>query len=261
MIHTVSSLMLRLATMVLVLLAFGTLPAVAATQSESCRYESALHSWASVLEGFVDGRGRIDFESVRQQPDNLETYLDCVAAYGPLLSPQEFDSREKRLAYYLNAYNALAMRQVIDFGIPNALKGLTWLRFFRLSRIRVSGEHMSLYTLENEHIRTEGDPRIHFALNCMAASCPRLPRKPFRADTLDQDLDRLTREFFAEPRNLNVDHENQTIRVTEVLDFFPEDFLAVAPALTDYVNRYTDIDIPSDYHIEFIEYDWRVNAQ
>lgn len=253
--------MRRFATSVLALLALGTLPTFAATQEDSCQYETALHSWTSVLERFVDGRGRIDFERLRQQPDNLNSYLDCVAAHGPLSSPQDFDSREKRLAYYLNAYNALAMRQVIDFGNPNALKGLTRLRFFRLSRIRVSGERMSLHTLENKYIRSEGDPRIHFALNCMAASCPTLPRKPFRADTLDQELDRLAREFFAEPRNLHVDHKNQTVRVTEILDFFPEDFLALTPTLIDYVNSYTDIDIPSDYHIEFIEYDWRISAQ
>lgn len=253
--------MLRSAAVGLALLALGTLPAVAATQAESCRFETALHSWASVLERFVDKRGRINFEGVRQQPDSLETYLDCVADYGPLSSPRDFESREKRLAYYLDTYNALAMRQVVEFGIPDALRGLTWLRFFRFSRIRVSGERMSLHKLENEHIRGEGDPRVHFALNCMAASCPRLPRKPFYAITLDQDLDRLTREFFAEPRNLHVDHENQVIRVSEILDFFTEDFLAVAPTLIAYVNRYTAVEIPSEYDVEFIEYDWRVNAQ
>lgn len=245
----------------LVLLALGTLPAVAGTQAESCRYETALQSWASVLERFVDRRGRIDFDGIRLQPDALETYLDCVAEYGPLSSPGDFDSHDKRLAYYLDTYNALAMRQVVDFGNPDALRGLTWLRFFRLSRIRVSGERMSLHKLENEYIRSEGDPRIHFALNCMAVSCPRLPRKPFRAVTLDQDLDRLTREFFAQPRNLHVDHENQAIRVSEILDFFTKDFLAVAPTLVAYVNRYTAIEIPSHYNVEFIEYDWRVNDQ
>jgi len=79
----------------------------------------------------------------------------------------------------------------------------------------------SLHTLENDYIREEGDPRIHFALNCMAASCPRLQWKPFRAATLDQDLERLTRAFFEERRNLRIDHDNRVVHVTEMLDFSP----------------------------------------
>ena len=38
---------------------------------------------------------------------------------------------------------------------------------------------MSLYTLENDVIRPLGDERVHFALNCMVVSCPRLPRVAF----------------------------------------------------------------------------------
>lgn len=247
---------------IVLLLAVGMPPANAGSAGgDACRYDAALQAWTSVLERFVDHQGRVDFDAVRTEPGDLDAYLGCVADYGPLSSPRDFETRAERLAYYLNAYNALAMRKVIDFGIPDRITGLRKIRFFGLSRVGISGERMSLYTLENEHIRSEGDPRIHFALNCMAVSCPRLPREPFSAATLDQDLDRLAREFFAERRNLRVDHEEQTVRVTEILDFFPEDFLAVAPTLIDYVNRYVDPDIPPGYSVEFIDYDWRVNAQ
>lgn len=252
----------RLIRSVVLLLAVGASPANAqGAGGDACRYDDALQAWTSVLERFVDHQGRVDFEGVRADPGNLDAYLDCVAGYGPLSSPRDFETRAQRLAYYLNAYNALAMRKVIEFGIPDRITGLRKLRFFRLSRVRVSGERMSLYTLENDYIRSEGDPRIHFALNCMAASCPRLPREPFSASTLDRDLDQLTRKFFAERRNLRVEHEEQTVWATELLDFFPEDFLAEAPTLIDYVNRYIDPDIPPGYSVEFIDYDWSVNAQ
>src|SRR5918993_756716 len=96
----------------------------------------------------------------------------------------------------------------------------------------------------------------------LAAGCPRLPREPFTAAGLDAELDREAREFFAEPRNLVVEPERQAFRVSEILSFFTGDFLAVAPSLPAYINRYRDgPPIPDGYKAEFIDYDWRINNQ
>ena len=47
---------------------------------------------------------------------------------------------------------------------------------------------MSLYTFENEVIRPLGEPRVHFALNCLVRGCPRLPPTPFVAERLDAGM-------------------------------------------------------------------------
>jgi len=225
------------------------------------RYNRAIDEWRAVLQQFVDERGRVDFKGLRARPGRLDSYLDYVAVNGPLAGPECFDSRAKRLAYYLNAYNALAMRKVVDFGVPQAIAGFRKLRFFALSRIRISGRYMSLYTLENKYIRSEGEPRIHFALNCMAVSCPRLPREPFDSEMLEEDLDALAQQFFTERRNLYVDHHTETVHVSEILEFFTGDFLTQADSLVHYINRYVEPDIPQHYTVEFIDYDWSVNSQ
>jgi hypothetical protein len=64
--------------------------------------------------------------------------------------------------------------------------------------------------LENDVIRSLGDERLHFALNCMAVACPRLPKTPFSADRLNDQLEQEARRFFGEPRNLVVDDEGRT---------------------------------------------------
>ncbi|MGH3849573.1 MAG: DUF547 domain-containing protein, partial [Pseudonocardiaceae bacterium] len=110
-------------------------------------------------------------------------------------------------------------------------------------------------------IRRLGEERVHFALNCMAVSCPRLPRMPFHAATLDAELAREARQFFAEPRNVEVDTAGRTVRLSEILSFYPEDFLAKAPSLIAYANRYRATPIPADYRVAFIPYDWTVNRQ
>lgn len=55
--------------------------------------------------------------------------------------------------------------------------------------------------------------------------------------------------------------DTKTVRVSEILKFYPEDFLRRSSNLVAYVNRYASQKIPEDYQVEFIRYDWTVNAQ
>lgn len=218
-------------------------------------------AWAAVLREFVDERGRVDFARLASDRRDLDTYVAWAYRVGPASEPALFESRPDRLAYHLNTYNALAMYNVLDAGIPATLAGWRKVPFFYFRQVEVGGERTSLYGYENRVIRPLGEPRIHFALNCMAVACPRLPRTPFTAGGIDAELDRETRQFFAEPRNLIVDDAARRVRVSEILSFYSEDFLAAAPSLVAYINRYRKPPIPADYEVEFIPYDWRINAQ
>jgi hypothetical protein len=90
-----------------------------------------------------------------------------------------------------------------------------------------------------------------------------LPRKPFTAEQLNQELDRETRAFFSRPENLAVDHDKRTVFFNEILKFYTEDFSpAHAASLIDYAQRYTSQTLPQGYAIAFAPYDWTVaNSQ
>jgi hypothetical protein len=107
------------------------------------------------------------------------------------------------------------------------------------------------------------EPRIHFALNCSAVSCPVLPRKPFSASNLEDELQAETLKFFAQPGNLRIDHAEKTVYFNEILKFYTEDFSpSHAPNLIAYAQRYTPQTIPADYRTAFTPYDWTVaNSQ
>ncbi len=220
-----------------------------------------LGHWAAVLDAHVDAAGRVDFAGLAENPKALLRYLNYVAEVSPRSHPEQFPTRQATLAYYINAYNALAMYNVIDSGIPGTLSGLRKFHFFFLKQMRVGGKRISLYYLENDVIRPLGETRVHFALNCMAVSCPRLPREPFTAEGLDRQLDREARYFFTEDRNLRIDPENKTITVSEILDFYEEDFTAQDGSLTTYIDRYTESSIPRNFEVGFFDYDWTVNVQ
>lgn len=218
-------------------------------------------AWGRVLARFVNQRGQVDFRGLARERADLDAFVAYVARVSPRSAPESFPDRQAKLAYYINAYNALAMLNVIDSGFPESLAGLTKIRFFGVKRFALGGERMSLYALENDVIRLLGDERVHFALNCMVVSCPRLPREPFTPANLDRQLDEEARRFFAEPRNLELAPDRRLARVSSLLEFYTEDFLAKSPTLTAYINRHAPVSIPPDYAIEFIDYDWSVNDQ
>ena len=215
--------------------------------------------WSEVLRRHVDPAGRIDFSALAKNHADLDRVVGFVATVDPAAQPERFPDRSSRLAYYINAYNALAMHGVLEEGVPDDLGGWTKFRFFYLKEFKIGGTPMSLYSFENHVIRPLGEERIHFALNCMVVSCPRLPRTAFDANTLEQQLDAAAHAFVAEQRNVSVDPTTREVWLSAIFDFYTEDFLAHAPRLIDYVNRYRAQRIPADFRVRFFDYDWTVN--
>ncbi|MGI9274831.1 MAG: DUF547 domain-containing protein [Endozoicomonas sp.] len=220
---------------------------------------SPQEAWASTLKDYVNDRGQVDFNSLDRNPDKLNAYVHYLSIISPESHPAKFPAKEDRLAYYINSYNALAMYGIIDAGIPESLTGLQKVQFFYFRKFVLGGREVSLYDYENKVIRPVGDERVHFALNCMSVGCPVLPRQPFYPQTLDKVLEEETRKFFSEERNLRVDDQKQQVWVSEILDFFTEDFAPSAQALIPYLNRYSSRSIPEHYRVRFIPYDWTVN--
>lgn len=218
-------------------------------------------SWARVLQRYVDGEGRVDFAGLSRDRADLDRYVAWIYTTGPDNHPELFPTRQHVLAYHLNAYNSLAMYAVLDDGIPQSLAGSKKVSFFFFKRFQVGGKSYSLHAYENDVIRALGEPRVHFALNCMSVGCPRLPREPFAGEQLEAQLEQETRYFFSEARNVMVGDVDRTVHFSEILDFYTKDFLAVAPTLIAYANRYRATTIPEGYTVKIVPYDWTINRQ
>ena len=230
--------------------------------------------WSRVLERVVDERGRIDYVSLGADSEALDRVIAAIAAVSPRSHPERFRSRAHELAYYLNAYNALVFRGVLDKG--PGVKPVwgafgTGLGFFVQRKVTVGGERVSLKRFEDEWVREGfGDPRIHAALNCASTGCPRLPKVPFSPAALDVELDLAMAEFVSSPPHVEVDDAQRVVTLSKIFDWFTEDFLEYEerqgsrrPSLIDYVNRYRDSEsqIPTDYRVRFAKYDKSLNRQ
>ncbi len=239
-------------------------PVLPATTVAGEQYEEAMAAWERTLERHVDAEGRIDFKSLAGRTKNLRKFVDFIESTSPAANPDQYANEQEVLAYHINAYNALAMYGVIDAGIPDGFNSFfKRAGFFKFRKVVIGNKKTSLYDYENKVIRPLDEPRVHFALNCMVRDCPRLPREVFYADSLDQQLEAATQEFFANEKHFRLDDEKKIAYVSSILDFYTEDFVPSGKAadLGSYINTYLDEPIPKDYKIKFIKYDWTINQQ
>jgi len=64
------------------------------------------------------------------------------------------------------------------------------------------------------------DPRIHFALNCAASSCP--PIRAYEPDRIDEQLALATRTYIA--AETETDHDARTVKLPYLLKLYAKDF-------------------------------------
>ena len=222
--------------------------------------------WDVLLKQYVNAIGEVDYASLKANRGPLDAYVASLAATSPDSRKELFSDRAAELAYWLNAYNALIIRGVVDAYPAKSVRDLGALfGFFRRKDYTLGGRKLSLQDLENDIIRNRyREPRIHFAIVCASMSCPRLDREAFVADKLEEQLDRVTRRYMAENRNVAIDVAARTITLTAILKWYAEDF--GGPVL-DFVRRYSSparvalLDqAGTQAKTRFFDYDWSLNA-
>ena len=241
----------------------------------SATTEHFSHSeWTQVLSRHVTDQGLVDYQALAKNPAALRRYITAIASVGPTARPDLFPTENDRLAYYLNAYNALVFEGVLARGPePDSVWNgglISGYRFFVAMKFEVDGKKTSLKKLEDDLVRDQfRDPRVHAALNCASVGCPRLPQKAFDPAHLEEELDAAMREFVSSTKHVRVDTEESVVYLSRIFDWFSSDFLAhekeqgtIRPTLIDYVNRYRDdsAHIPIGFKVRFLEYDKGINA-
>lgn len=241
----------------------------------------------AVLTRFVDAEGRVDYAALAADPQSLERYYYLLSRYSPDSTREFFPTDTDRLAYWLNAYNAAVLKAVLARypleSVADVRPGFSALffmprkaGFFLFQRLRLGGKTTTLYWLKNRVIRRRfHDPRVHFVLSDATRGSPRLRRRPLLGHRLDGQLDRATREFLAETRNLQIDPEAQTVYLSAIFDWYKRDFLRgyerempdVPPTILRYVSLYVSEETAAAlrdadaYTVRFMPYDWRLNGR
>lgn len=165
-------------------------------------------------------------------------------------------TRGARLAFWINTYNALVAEGIAALGLRRSI----WEApdFFQRVRCRVGGLVFSADEIEHGVLRgnrpsplsaaapfPEGDPRgacaivppdprVHFALNCGARSCPVL--RTYEAERLEAQLDAATRAFVAN----EVTVDGNGLIISEIFKWFRADFEDLSVGLAGFLVRHLD---------------------
>lgn len=225
-------------------------------------YKARLGDWSKTLERFVDDQGRVDFIALEKDTSQLQRFVDAVAKVSPTSHPEAFPTQAHVLAYHINTYNALAMKGVIERDIPaNFSSLLKRASFFKFRRVVIGGKKTNLYDYENKVIRPLGEPRVHFALNCMVIDCPRLPMKVFTPETLENDLQIAATEFFNKSKHIKISNDEKIVYLSGIMKFYTKDYVSSGNKsdLVAYVNQYRSDQIPTSYKVKFLKYNWAIN--
>ena len=210
----------------------------------------------SILSNHVIN-GVVDYPTIADEP-KFSQYLQQLSA--PLTSSR----RDEQLTFWINAYNAFAIRGILDGRSPSSFFGR--IGYFKKAKYTIADRTINLYDLERKIIIPFNEPRIHFAINCASASCPKLASHIYKADELDSQLETATRNFINDPTRNRFDRKNKIAHLSKIFDWFKKDFKQHSGSVQKYVAQFvTDPSLAEElhnnqYNIRFLKYDWTLNG-
>ncbi len=235
--------------------------------------------WDRALQAHVDDRGRVAYEAMKRNAA-FEQYLFRLSR----TDADGLATDAERLAFWINAYNALTIQGVLDT-LPDSPESWPDYRISEVRigdrtlwkgvRFRVGGGEFTLDEIEHEILRKRDglrDPRIHVALVCAARGCPPLWNRAFTAAAIDQQLTAAMRRFVADRNQMAVDVSDRVIRISRIFDWYGADFtnpafMPHAESIPHFLANYCEEAAiaeslrKGDWRLEFNEYDWRLNIQ
>jgi hypothetical protein len=226
-----------------------------------------LRIWDELLQRYVDDLGRVNYRRWKAEgADILRVWLESFAD----VDLADFTDADARLALWLNAYNAIAISQVLEvypiasirpkvLGIPN---WLSFLDFFTRSNTIVGGKKYSLNQIEHAILRPEfAEPRIHFALVCASVGCPLLRRGAYFPESVRTQLEADASRFIHNPDKVRYDAQKKTLYLSKIFKWYEEDFVKAAGSVAEYVGGYLgpEAAVGDGWAIVFLPYDWNLN--
>lgn len=219
----------------------------------SCQNLSEFFSKADQFFKVYVKEGSVDYSAIKNQKQDIAELYELTGK----VNLSSASANEKK-AFYINAYNLLVIKSIVDHypvKSPMDVEG-----FFKEKKHKIAGEQLTLDEIENKKIReVYSDARIHFALVCGAKSCPPLSSFAYLPEKLDKDLNEKTREALEDKNFVRVDYKNQQVKTSQIFDWYRQDFIDETGSILAFLNKYRYDKIPSDFNVNFYEYDWSLN--
>jgi hypothetical protein len=226
--------------------------------------------WGQLLSKYYDPVQGMNYKALKA---NDKKALDDLRRQMGTVDVQTL-SRPDQLAYWINLYNINVVGIVVDNYPVASIRDISTdpivrLNVFKKDSVQTKKGAISLNDVENEKIR-DGfkDPRIHFAINCAARSCPPIRPEPYEGAKISDQLDDQVRKFLNGPHGARLakDGGELVVHVTKIMDWFSDDFNKWAGGQVAFLKRYVSGDkrkmmdaAGNQIDLEFDDYDWKLN--
>lgn len=215
--------------------------------------------YADLLGKYVY-RGQVDYDGFKKEESRLDAYLKILET----VDPAKLD-RDDQFAFYTNVYNAWTVKLILSrYPDLKSIKdlGSVFKSPWKKKIVRIEGRVLTLDNVEHDILRPRfNDPRVHFAINCAAHSCPPLRSEPYEGSRLDEQLNDATRAFINDPQRTYL--EGNTLYVSKIFDWFGEDF---SDDPLSFVAEYAEGDLKerleskkNKIRVKYMDYDWTLN--
>jgi len=206
--------------------------------------------WSELLTKHVSESGEVNYKSFKKDSVKLKNYISYLSKN----TPSDSATKNEKLAYWINLYNALTVDLIVRNypiksikDIKNPWKQRLW---------ETANLSYNLDEIEHDILRKMNEPRIHFAIVCASISCPKLQNKAFKANTLGTQLTKATKAFLAD--NTKNEITKNQLKLSKIFKWFSKDFETNGTVI-DFINLYTSSTISKDAKINYKDYNWNLN--
>jgi hypothetical protein len=210
-----------------------------------------------ILKKYV-ANGKVAYTELAKD-SSLKSYLDSLSSIQ--LADYNGYSKEQKLSFLINAYNAFTLKIIIDHYPLKSIKkigflpGAAWKKKF----FKLLGEERNLDWIEHEKLRKDFDePRIHFTIVCASIGCPLLANEAYTPEKIERQMQTAYLLFLNDASKNRYEVAANTLYLSPIFDWFKVDFTRKG-SLIQFVQPAYKINIREDAKILYTDYDWNLN--
>ena len=225
-------------------------------------------TWTSLAEKNISPTGDVAYDRLLPEKAKIDELFNTLISK---FSIEEFEQNQKK-AFLINVYNILTIRAILEFyPLRSVMEKVDRTRlgfhFWKDTSVWIGQKAFSLDYIEHSILRKMSDPRIHFALVCAAKSCPRLLNASYEFVRINDQLQLATKEFFAAKSNFQVNHSEQSVFLSALMEWYGVDFGQNEQEILTLLEKFLPASMQDDLQrplgeyriVEYLPYDWSLN--
>lgn len=208
-----------------------------------------------LLRRHVNSAGMVDYRGFQKEKAALQQYIELLANN----APESSWSKNKEMAYWINLYNAFTIMTIVKNYPVNSITDIAGGKVWDTEKVTVGGKSYTLNQIEKDKLlKRFSEPRVHFAVNCAAASCPPLLNKAWTESNVQRYYEAQAKSFMNNNKYNNL--STKSIEISKIFDWYASDFGGKDKVLS-YVQKYSNETIKDNAKVSYKEYDWKLNKQ